>query len=231
MTTITRTWQLDMWKGNFGKEYTERNLLSAAEADREYEKGFGIKKTDLYSYFLPPQLLSAGRVLEVGCNIGNSLRNLQRVKPGLSFYGVEPMAYAVAIARKLNPDMVFLHGTAFALPFQRGNFDLVMTNGVLIHIHPSDLPVALAEIYRCTCRYIFFHEYFAESKQEVIYGGHSGLLWKMNYQESFQKQFPDLECMRVHYLHYPDPATGKELTDQVCLLGKRPAKVVRGETQ
>ena len=223
MSKIINTPQLDIWKGDFGKTYTDRNLSTAEDIDQIYESIFGIKKSDLFGQFLPDQLLSSGSVLEVGCNIGNSLKNLQRVKPDLNFYGVEPMTYAVTQAHELNPKMNFSRGTTFALPFRKNSFDLVMTNGVLIHIHPSHLPFAMKEIYRCTRRYIFFHEYFSETVEEIKYHGHKELLWKMNYQECYQKCFPDLECLKVLYLSYTDRVSGRASTDQVCLLRKKPA--------
>src|SRR5439155_20841551 len=102
-------------------------------------------------------------------------------------------------------------------PLEDGYFDLIMTNVVLIHIQPSDLPAALAEIHRCTRRYIFCHEYFAETACALPYRGRHDLLWKMNYKEQFLQRFPDLRCVEECYLPYVE-ATG--LVDQVILMEK-----------
>jgi len=215
------TKQLEIWQSEFGKDYTDRNPASAETMDSSLERYYGgVKKSDLFRQFLSAERIPSGNVLEVGCNIGAQLRILRTVNPSLELYGIEPQAYALAGARGLSPDINFLPGTAFDLPFRDGFFEVVMTNSVLIHIHPSDLPSALLEIYRCSQRFIFCHEYFSESIREVPYHGHQGLLWKMNYMQQYLDRFPNLRIVDVRYLHYPDPDGEQELVDQVCLLEK-----------
>jgi ubiquinone/menaquinone biosynthesis C-methylase UbiE len=135
----------------------------------------------------------------------------------LELWGLDPQSYALERARLQYPQMTFVEGTAFDLPFEDGYFDLVMTNAVLIHIHPSDLPAALAEIHRCTRRYIFYHEYFSETPCEIPYRGQRGLLWKMNYKEQYLKLFPDLHCVDECYLPYSE---AEDLVDQIVLFEK-----------
>jgi pseudaminic acid biosynthesis-associated methylase len=218
---MPQTHQLEAWQGEFGRQYTDRNLLSVDDMDRELEAYYaGVKKTELFCEFLGPDRLPAGRVLEVGCNVGIQLRMLQRINPSLSFWGVEPQFYALSKAREQSPDMNLAAGTAFELPFLGDYFDVVMTNGVLIHIHPDHLPTALREIYRVARRFIFFHEYYAPETTQIPYYGHANLLWKTDFKAVCQKLFPDLRCVREQYLQYPDPATAVLLTDQIALLEK-----------
>lgn len=214
------TKQLNAWMTDFGNAYTNRNLMPPEAMDRELEEYYGVKKSTLFHEFLPPSLISSGRILEVGCNVGLQLRILHFANPELELWGIEPNTYALANARKLDAGVNYLPGNAFDLPFKDGFFDIVMTNGVLIHIGPSDMHNALSEIYRCSSRFIFFHEYFSDQPQQVLYNGKEGLLWKMNYKERYLDLFPSLVCVKERYLYYKDPATGQELIDQICLLRK-----------
>jgi SAM-dependent methyltransferase len=89
------------------------------------------------SQFLPP---GARTVLDVGCNVGDSLRwaheqGIERLR-GVD---INPAAVATA-AQRLSGlgDVEVLHGSADALPFPDGSADLVLCLEVLEHI-PADL--------------------------------------------------------------------------------------------
>jgi pseudaminic acid biosynthesis-associated methylase len=140
-------------------------------------------------------------ILEVGCNLGNQLVLLQ----GMGFtnlYGVEVQEHALEAARARNRHLQLTLASAFDLPFEDGYFDLVFTAGVLIHISPDDLPLALDEIHRCTRQYVMGSEYYAPSSTEVNYRDHSRLLWKMNYAEQYLTRFPGLELIHEERLPY-----------------------------
>ena len=218
MTTPTQ--QLSTWTSEFGREYTDRNTLSLDEMDAAFEEQFGIAKSRIYRELVGPERLPTGRVLEVGCNIGLQLRLLQRANPGLEFHGLEPQEYAIARARELSPDMTFHQGTAFALPFPDDSFDLVMTHGVLIHIHPNDLPKALREIVRVSRRFVLAHEYFAPETVEIRYHGQTGLLWKTDFAARYREQAPALRDVEVRYYPYSESTGGPDLVDQVVLFSK-----------
>lgn len=222
MGSTRMTDQLDIWTTDFGREYTDRNPVSAEEMDATLEAYYcGVKKSEIFRKFLGPDRVPSGKVLEVGCNVGVQLAILRGVNPRLELYGIEPQSYALQRARDAHPNIDFRQGTAYALPFGDSSFDVVMTNGVLIHLAPSDLPEALAEIHRVSRRYIFCHEYFAEEVREIGYKGHTALLWKMNYLQQYLKQFPGLKTVDVQYLQYIDPEDRSPLTDQICLLEKK----------
>jgi pseudaminic acid biosynthesis-associated methylase len=222
MSATKTTKQLDAWQTDFGRDYTERNPTSAEEMDATLEAYYGgVKKSGIFRKFLGPERFPSGKVLEVGCNVGAQLAILQSVNPGLELYGIEPQSFALERARKAHSQIDFRQGTAYALPFADDYFNVVMTNGVLIHIAPDDLPDALAEIHRTSKRYIFCHEYYSKDMREVSYKGHSALLWKMDYMQQYLRQFPELQTVDVQYLQYVDPEDGSPLTDQICLLEKK----------
>jgi pseudaminic acid biosynthesis-associated methylase len=178
--------QLRIWEGEFGKDYTDRNVIdwrTRLRAFRQMLDGLPIK-----------------RVLEVGCNRGHNLVCLAELLGEESeVVGVEPNRYALELARASSVKVGVLYGHAFDLPFKDGYFDLMFTAGVLIHIPLGDLPLALSEIYRVSKRYILAIEYFAQEETAVCYRGHDNLLWKRDFLQHYRSQFPDLALIRSGY--------------------------------
>ena len=86
------------------------------------------------------------------------------------------------------------------LPFRDRWFDLVFTMGVLIHQPESTLPLVMAEIVRCSRRYVLCGEYFAEQTIEVPYRNQSGALFKRNYGRIYQELFPELRLIQRGFL-------------------------------
>jgi pseudaminic acid biosynthesis-associated methylase len=182
---------LEIWEGEFGKAYTDRNEIdwhTRLPAFQQMLDGLLIK-----------------RVLEVGCNRGHNLICLARILgEGSDIVGVEPNRYALEIARASSVNVGVLYGHAFDLPFKDGYFDLVFTARVLIHIPLGDLPLALSEIYRVSKRYILAIEYFAQEETVVHYRGYDNLLWKRDFLRHYQSQFPELTLVRSGFLTSED---------------------------
>jgi pseudaminic acid biosynthesis-associated methylase len=185
------TEQLDTWRGTFGREYTERNIVDW--------------RSRLPAFREALESLRIDHVLEVGCNRGHNLVAISELcGPETRVVGVEPATYAARIARSETGLKRILLGQALALPFSDHVFDLVFTAGVLIHIPLSQLPSALAEIYRVSRRYILAVEYFAEKETVIAYRGHTDLLWKRNFKEHFESLFPHLHPVRSGHWNRSD---------------------------
>jgi len=194
------TEQTQEWSGEFGRSYTDRNDLGLEEIEKLYLAQFGISRRELNTEFLGnlPRDLS---ILEVGCNVGNQLAFLSEM--GFTrLAGVEVQDYALARARERLPDALLVRGSALALPFPDGVFDLVFTSGVLIHIHPDHLPKVLAEVHRVTRDWIWGLEYFAPTSTEVSYRGQQSLLWKAPFANLYLRSFSDLTYMQERWLPY-----------------------------
>ena len=200
MAKITE--QMQKWRGEFGREYTDRNALSLEEMEDLSKKNYGVTETELNERFLKGIDRSI-RILEVGSNIGNQLLCLQRM--GFSnLYGIELQSYAVELSKSRTRNINIIQGSAFDIPYKDGYFDLVFTAGVLIHIEPSDIALALREIYRCTRKYIWGFEYFSDHYTEIPYRGHKNLLWKTDFVRLYLNQFSDLELVKEERLKYLD---------------------------
>lgn len=188
------TKQMEKWEGDFGKEYTNRNALSLDEMENLYKGRFGYTRKEMNSEFIG-NLDRDMKILEVGSNIGNQLLCLQ-IMGFNNLYGIELQSYAIELSKSRTKRINIIEGSAFDIPFKDSYFDLVFTSGVLIHINPDDLNNAMREIYRCTRKYIWGFEYYADQYTEILYRGHKGLLWKTNFAKLYCEQFSDLKLVQ-----------------------------------
>ncbi len=192
--------QQRFWKGSFSKGYLERNLFTPAELDRSYRAKFGVTRRAMNREFLG-SLPRDIRILEVGANFGGQLEVL-RSMGFTNLYGVELNPSIADFGRKRVRGINLIEGDALNLPFKDGYFDFVFTSGVLIHIAPKDRAKAMREIHRCSKKYIWGFEYFAEKSQEIVYRGNRNRLWKADFPAIFQKQFPKLKLVKQRLYQY-----------------------------
>jgi pseudaminic acid biosynthesis-associated methylase len=197
---MLKTPQIEKWTGDFGREYTDRNEASLEGLDNLYRQNYGITRSALNDEFLKG-LPRDAKILEVGSNIGNQLLMLQR-SGFKDLHGIEIQDYALQRARLRLQNVELKQASAFEIPYPDGFFDLVFTSGVLIHIHPNDLPKAVGQIYRCASNYIWGLEYYSPQPAEVSYRGSAELLWKMDYANFYRSQFPDLELVKEKRIPY-----------------------------
>lgn len=197
---MQQTQQENFWTGDFGREYTDRNSRHLNEWNDFYRRTWGQSKLEMNADFLS-DLPREARILEVGCNTGMQLRGLQEA--GFSqLYGVEVQPYAVERAKEFTQHVNVLEGSGFDLPFRDDFFDLVCTNGVLIHIAPEDLPRLMAEMVRCSRRYIWGFEYYAPETTAINYRGNEGFAWKSNFAQLFLDHFPELRLVKQRLYPY-----------------------------
>lgn len=182
------TKQEQLWRGDFGNAYTERNTL-----DERHLTALTANWAQLLRCVQgrPPR-----SILEAGANIGLNLRALRRLT-GAELLAVEPNASArsrLAADGVTNADKIF-DGLCSAIPLADAAADLVFTSGVLIHIHPDDLLASCRELHRVSGRYLACLEYFADQPQEVRYRGHDEALFKRDFGGFWLDNFPDLRLL------------------------------------
>ena len=191
---------LNNWIEQFGKEYTDRNNLSLEELEKLYKENYGFMRTELNTLFLD-KIDHSKKILEIGSNIGIQLLCLQKM--GFkNLYGIEPQEYAVQLTKDRTTNINIIKGDAFDVPFKDEFFDIVFTSGVLIHIHKQNIKKAIREIYRCSKRYIWGFEYYADKYTEILYRGQKNLLWKANFPKIYMDTFPDLKIVKIKVLKY-----------------------------
>lgn len=136
------------WGSGFGDDYQTRNSITKEE------------RLLLWHKLLENVFISSA--LEVGCSRGH---NLYCVKEQCSCDIVGVEINEKAIQERFVNNIV--KGSAYELPFIDGQFDLVYTAGVLIHL--SDTLKAMQEIYRTSNKYILSIEYFDDKEREINY--------------------------------------------------------------
>ena len=206
--------QLNNWIEKFGREYTDRNNLSLEELEKLYKENYGFTRTELNTLFLD-KIERSKKILEIGSNIGMQLLCLQKM--GFkNLYGIEPQDYAIQLSKDKTKNINIIKGDAFDIPFKDEFFDIVFTSGVLIHIHKQNIKKAIREIYRCSNRYIWGFEYYADKYTEILYRGQKNLLWKANFPKIYMDTFPDLKIVKIKVLKYLE----NNNTDVMFLLRK-----------
>jgi pseudaminic acid biosynthesis-associated methylase len=200
VSTLKTTDQIRTWSGDFGRQYTDRNNHTPAQLDESYRETYGVTRTALNQRLLQ-EVPKNARILEVGCNMGTQLLLLKDM--GFTdLSGIEIQDYALQRARESLTEVQLLQASALSIPFPDQHFDLVFTSGVLIHIAPADLPTALAEIHRCSRRWVWGMEYYAKRMTEIVYREHQDLLWKGDYARLYLEGFDDLELVREERMPY-----------------------------
>lgn len=207
--------QAQQWVGQFGREYTERNPHTAEDVQKLYLERFGVTREDMNNEFIS-RLNRDIKILEAGCNVGAQLITLQEM--GFkNLYGVELQEFAVEVAKRQSKNINIIQGNILDIPFKDDYFDMVFTSGVLIHIHPDNLPKAMGEIVRCSRKYIFGFEYYSETRQEIHYRGNHNLAWKCDFAKEFLKNVPKLKLIKEKKFGY---LNDNRLVDMMFLLEK-----------
>jgi len=99
---------------------------------------------------LPTAREGSRRLLDLGCNWGRW--TIAAVRNGYQAVGMDPGVESIAparrIARKLGVEARFIVGDARYIPFRDASFDTVYSYGVLQHFAPTDAKLAIAEAAR-----------------------------------------------------------------------------------
>jgi pseudaminic acid biosynthesis-associated methylase len=169
----TKEEQEALWNGYLGDEYNQRNrntqdYFARLQFWNRIEKKYSLK-----------------RVLEIGCNIGYNIGSF--CEP-INVYGIDVNYDAILQCRKEYPWINSIEGSVFDLPFKDGWFSLCFTVGVLIHIPPAQLKDAMAEIVRCSGKYVLCAEYWAEEERERPFLDMLGV----TFERPFDKLYMDM---------------------------------------
>ena len=189
----------ERWMGEYGESWTKDfENRDVEEAEKWFKKHFGRSKRDLLERFLDPVDKDA-RILEVGANVGAQLSFLSEMG-FTNLYGIDIQEHAVHQSR---PELNVIQGNMFDIPFKDGYFDLVFTHGTLIHSPPDKIDIAVNEISRCSNRWIFGHEYYADSYVEIKHRGEENVLWKTDFPSKFSEK-QGSKIVDIEYLEYND---------------------------
>jgi pseudaminic acid biosynthesis-associated methylase len=172
-----------LWSGDFGNEYIERNRQAGGSRQQFWEKIIGTYDPE--------------RVLEIGCNVGANLQWIAQSIAPRDVYGIDINEKALKDIHAIVPGINTTCCPARELPFRDRWFDLVFTMGVLIHQPDATLPLVMAEIVRCSRKFVLCGEYFAKTTEHVPYRGETGALFRRDYGSIYLQLFPEL-TLRDH---------------------------------
>lgn len=176
----------ELWAGEFGGEYADRNRV-LDERRARFWAGL-LERHEIAS------------VLEVGCGQGSNLAPIARVLDPADVWGVDLNLTALARAREHAPGINVVTARARRLPFRDGFVDLAFTVGVLIHQPDESLPDVMAELVRCSRRYVLWAEYHALTSEAVPYHGQEGALFRRDYGALYSRQQPELAVVEDGFL-------------------------------
>lgn len=162
--------QEEFWASFFGNDYSERNN-NIPWRDRIPFWQDIVARTEAMS------------VLDVGTNCGWNLMALREIDEDLALWGVDVNEKALDHARA--EGLSVANRSAGDLK-NFGNFDVVATSGVLIHIEPDKLEGVMNEIIRASRKYVVAVEYASADPQEsgVPYRGYC--LWRRPFGKLYE---------------------------------------------
>lgn len=179
------------WQGAFGTHYTCRSanefLLAADIA--------------LFAKILQ-QTTGISSVLEFGANVGLNLRAISALLPGVGLSAIEINFLACLDLKEILKCNVF-EGSILEYPVER-QFDLTISKGVLIHIHPDNLKMVYSKLYEASKKYILISEYYNPVPVEVPYRGQDGKLFKRDFAGEMLDTFPDLRLVDYGFVYHRD---------------------------
>tara|TARA_B100000579_G_scaffold437771_1_gene468913 strand:- start:17198 stop:17830 length:633 start_codon:yes stop_codon:yes gene_type:complete len=171
--------QEKFWAEDYNEEYIKKN------SNFDHKKGSeGWQK--MLSSISPNNL---NKYLECGCNIGRNLEQIKMLYPNLLPSVIDVNGAALDYVRKkYNPEKVF-HGGIIDCDFDNNSFDLVFTQGVLIHINPEQLLPTMKKMFELSSRYILMGEYFNRTPTSITYQGEEEKLFKRDFGKLFIENF------------------------------------------
>lgn len=192
MSKDFKTAQEEFWAGDFGDEYSKRNVGEMATASN----------LSLFSKIFS-RTADVKSIIEFGANIGLNLRALRQLLPKVSLTGIEINKSAAAELREWGGAEV-LENSILDVELNR-TWDFALIKGVLIHINPDYLDNVYERIAKASNRYICIAEYYNPVPVSVSYRGHNDRLFKRDFAGEMLDKFPSLRLIDYGFSYHRDP--------------------------
>lgn len=193
---MEKTEQEKFWAGEFGTEYSDRNV------------GANILASNLALFAdIFKRVPKLSSVVEFGSNIGLNLKALDLLYPGQAQSAVEINEVA---AKKINDALpntkVFNLSISDFEPgmLVDGPCDLALIKGVLIHINPEQLNMVYEKLYESSKRFILVCEYYNPKPDTVSYRGHADKLFRRDFAGEMLDTYADLKLVNYGFAYHRD---------------------------
>lgn len=187
-----QTEQETFWAGEFGDQYIGRNPGA---------KEMGARLA-MFARIMA-RTRGVDSIIEFGANIGNNLRVLHQMFPGIELAAVEINEKAVNVLTDWGKAQVHHRSILDFAPEKC--FDLAFVSGVLIHINPDALPTVYGRLHAASQRYVCLIEYYNPTPVEVSYRGHDDRLFKRDFAGEMMARFPGLRLLDYGFVYHGDP--------------------------
>ena len=169
--------QQNFWANSYAEDYIRKNSA--------FDKKLGAECWEL----MLSKADGITSILECGCNIGRNIGFLNEVLPeaSKSIIEISKPAYDF-VTHQYHLHKTF-NGAIVDSNFATGEFDLVFTMGVLIHIHPDDLLANMRKMYEYSGKYILMGEYYNHTPVMIEYQGEKDKLFKRDFGKLFIDNF------------------------------------------
>ena len=195
---------VEFWKGAFGNEYTLRISGDDLIRQREAFLTCALGRTDRGDSG------RIGSVIEFGANRGLNLQAIRRIagahEAPLELTAVEFNESALQELNKIRGIRV-IESNMLDFAGATQQYDLSLSMGVLIHIHPDDLGKAYSALYHSSRRYILISEYYNPKPVAIEFQGRSDVLWKRDFAGDMLDLYPDLSVIDYGFTWRRDPVT------------------------
>ena len=195
---MEKTEQEKFWAGEFGTEYSDRNV------------GANILASNIALFAdIFKRVSKLSSVVEFGSNIGLNLKALDLLYPGQAQSAVEINEVA---AKKINDALpntkVFNLSISDFEPgmLVEGPCDLALIKGVLIHINPEQLNMVYEKLYESSKRFILVCEYYNPKPDTVSYRGHADKLFRRDFAGELLDRYSDVNLVNYGFAYHRDPS-------------------------
>jgi len=132
------------------------------------------------------ELVSGGKILEIGVGSGKDAKLLINHFGINNYIGIEPALGLLRIAKKKNPKAKFINLSIYDIDFPSGYFDSFWISAMIIHIPKNKLVIVLKKIRKYIKKgsYGYFSVMEGNSDMEENRNGRYYSLWS---QEEFEK--------------------------------------------
>ncbi len=195
--------QEKFWVEEYNEDYIKKNT--------EFDHQTGAEGWSKMLSSIPVE--SIKNFLECGCNIGRNIEQIKMIYPDLVASVIDVNGQALDYVKdKYDPDQIF-HGGIIDCNFKKSSFDLVFTQGVLIHINPEQLLPTMNKMFELSSKYILIGEYFNRTPTSITYQGEEDRLFKRDFGKLFIENF-DVTLLDYGFLwgHIYDLAGHDDIT-------------------
>ena len=193
---MEKTEQEKFWAGEFGTEYSDRNV------------GANILASNIALFAdIFKRIPKLNSVIEFGPNIGLNLRALDLLYPGQEQVAVEINQVAADKINEVLPNTKVFNLAISDFDYgmlSNGPCDLALIKGVLIHINPDQLEMVYKKLYESTKKFILICEYYNPKPDTVNYRGHADKLFRRDFAGEMLDTYADLKLVNYGFAYHRD---------------------------